>query len=1514
MNTFKIIRLCCCGIGIALMSVIHADAQTVLAGTDTSDFTTQSKIKGPLEFKGYVKELSKKLKGAIVTLSESPDGSHENLTEIFKTATPGSGEFEFKLEINKHYVLSVEKGGYTTKKVDFDTDVTLARSQYTSVPKFEFEVDMVQDLDGLAFTKAVASVFYQIKQNKFDYQLDYSKEEMQDEERELRERLEKQRLAEMAFEKKQALEEAAKLLLDKDNATAQQIIEAAVMVGDGDKATTIKGFLDVFPEVDTLRNQKAEAMYQKLQEERIRTQATGGKINFQAIFNSAQVIEDKVVADSEEKRQAQVAILREEKEEALRKEKEAMVITQKAIELQAKETLAAAIAEEELRKEKEEKELYDKVYYAIFNSNGDSQTAIANLIKTYPKSDPYKEEKAKALYSEYEKTRLTGTTLSNMDFNKLFDAADIAEQEAIKKDIDKDNSQQNSRLDAFMQKVEEKKREEEQQTIAKIEDGLKDAPKDRISQVEVFKNALPKNDPYKDVKAEVMYEQYVQQKQSLQLIEERLKTAPKDKASQFNVFFNALPKEMENKEEVAEKMYENYLATVVFQKTNDPTDQKTEETLIEQSLPKDLAGKDQVAKAIYKSGSSAPGNSLNREQQIAAIARNLPANFPNKSQVAEETYDNYVAKKQAQGGSGTVALDFGSLFGAAIAAEKNAQQEAKEQNAIEKRKAQELLESKREEVREFKRDLAVQAEKEVEDIHRAELSKAKDKKEQKLADAIQKGGGDRDESVEAIIKALPETSDKELDRERAEAVYDAYLKESAAIEKSGQIGKKVDFSALFAAADNAELARLEKQYQKKVAQREEELAQYEEARTAKAIEIAQAQQKEAEKDVDRAEVVYQETLHKTEATRESRLAEEQKEKEQLAKQIAMEQAKREQLEAEKAAEELAMVEREREIRLKQEREEAERFAAQEAERLRKERELAAKEAADQMAMLEKQKREAEEIERKNLDAEQKEQQRLALLAAKQEEEKAKEAERLALLAQKEIEEKQKAEQKLLDDQKKEAERLALLAEKQEAEKAKEEERLASLAEKQAADKAREEERLALLAQKEEEERQKAEQKRLEDEKKEAERLALLAEKEAAAKAKEDERLAQLAQKEEEERQKAEAKRLEEEEKARAAAEIAAAKAAEEAVKLEQQRQEELALKKAEEAELARRAEYNKLVSEGDAAMAKNDFANGWQKYKDAMAMYPDEKDLTKKFETADAELQRIEKENAEALALQQNYDKLMLEAEQELSSNNYDAAKAKFQSASDLKPNEPQPKQKIRNINSTLEQLAAEEKARQAQERKYVLLIQEGSKALESNNLELAKDKYSQANELKPEDQVASDKLIEIAQREEQLAVAKQKELEKQEIARKKFEEEQVAKAELAAQEAARKEAETAARIAALGLVDDAKEQQKLSAAEAEKVRIEKFEKLKESLDQLDLNADEQREAFLSELAKIYPPGLTEETVTGKNFTLQRKVINESNVVTIYEKKIWDWGGVFYFKNTDIAITEAIYKLEIGKY
>lgn len=1409
---------------VGAMNSSLAQTDVVISEEMSDELMNKSNIKGPLEFKGYVKELSKKLKGAYVTLYESPDGSHDNLTEVFKTSTPGSGMFEFKVEINKFYVLSVEKEGYTTKKVDIDTDVSLAREQHSSVPKFEFEVDMVKDLDGLAFVKSVASVFYQIKTNKFDYQLDYSKEEMEDEERELREQKEKARLAKLAYEKKKEIEAAAALLLDKDNATAQQLIQAAITVGDGDKAKIVSGFEDVFPEVDTLRGKKALVMYDKLLEERKRTSATNSEIDFMAIFNSANSFENEVEEKVEEERQAQVEILRKEQEEVQRKAAEAMALEQKALEVEAREKLAAAVAEEELRKAKEEKEKRDKVYYAIFESNGDSETAIQNLIKTYPKSDPYREQKAEAIYSEYEKTRLTGTTLSGMDFGKLFEAADFAEQEAIQEELAKDYEGQNARLEAFKAKVEERKREEQERTVAKIEEGLKEAPKDRASQLEVFKNALPKNEPYKDAKAEAMYEQYKKQKEALNTLERTINLVPKDKKTQYELFFNALPDDTENRAETAQKMYDSYAASVVFNKESNPTKQLEEENLIMESLPGDLPGKDRIAKAMYKAGANSSSGKPDKASQIRAIADNLPESLKNRDKVAEQIYDQYVEKKQIQGGTGSVSLDFASLFGAAEAAESEAQDEAKRENAIEKRKAQDALEAKRESIRQQKREMAKDAEKQVKHVHREELVKAKNKKERDLAEAIEKGAGDRDETVSAIMNALQETGDKELDRERSEAVYDAYLKESSEIEKSGQIGKKVNFDVLFAAADQAELDKLEREFQQKEAAKEVELAKYEEERTQKAIELAEVQQKKAEQEIVEAEKQYEETLLKAEAERQDRLAQQKKEREELEKTIAMETARREAEEQKNALALQKKVEEERKRRLEEQRKEEERLAAIEEERKRKAQELADKEAAEQLALLEKQRKQAEEEERKRLAA------------------KEKEAELLALTKQKEEEENRKAEERRLADEAKKAEQLAL------------------------------------AKQKEEEEKRKAEERRLAEEKKEAERLAL-------------------------EKEKAEQARIRAEEEAA----LAAAKAAEEAKIAEAKRAEELAQQKAEEAERKRRAQYDKLVSEGDAALAKNDVRTSWQKYKDALAMYPDEKALSKKFNDTDAQLQQIEKEAAEQLALNQKYDQLMLDGEKELAQNNYDAAKEKFQRASDLKPSEQDPKQKIRDIGRTLDQLAAERKAKQLAEREYVIKLQDAAKALESNDLALARERYEEANRLKPDDQVPIDKLKEIAEKEEGLALAEAEKKKKEAEAKKKYEE------QLAAEQA-QKEKLRAERQKALDEAAQAKLDAAATEEEREEIRKQQFEQLKESYEEADLTDEERRRAFLSELARLYPEGVTKETVNGKNFVLLRHVVNDGGVVTIYEKKTWDWGGVFYFKDADIAITEAIYQLEIGKY
>ncbi|MGB1318012.1 MAG: hypothetical protein ACPG5W_07385, partial [Flavobacteriales bacterium] len=182
-----------------------------------------------------------------------------------------------------------------------------------------------------------------------------------------------------------------------------------------------------------------------------------------------------------------------------------------------------------------------------------------------------------------------------------------------------------------------------------------------------------------------------------------------------------------------------------------------------------------------------------------------------------------------------------------------------------------------------------------------------------------------------------------------------------------------------------------------------------------------------------------------------------------------------------------------------------------------------------------------------------------------------------------------------------------------------------------------------------------------------------------------------------------------------------------------------------------------------------------------------------------------------------------------------------------------------------------------------------------------------QASRMKPDDASPKAKLEEIKARENELAAAALEEENRKAAAKLEFKKQQ-AEAEKA------KQATIAARLAAAAEADAAKEDAAKTNEEKEQVRIEKFGKLQEALKSMDLGAEEARSAFLSELAKIYPEGLTEETVNGKNFVLLRHVINNNNVVTVYEKKTWDWGGVFYFKDTDIAITEAIYKLEIGKY
>ena len=79
-------------------------------------------------------------------------------------------------------------------------------------------------------------------------------------------------------------------------------------------------------------------------------------------------------------------------------------------------------------------------------------------------------------------------------------------------------------------------------------------------------------------------------------------------------------------------------------------------------------------------------------------------------------------------------------------------------------------------------------------------------------------------------------------------------------------------------------------------------------------------------------------------------------------------------------------------------------------------------------------------------------------------------------------------------------------------------------------------------------------------------------------------------------------------------------------------------------------------------------------------------------------------------------------------------------------------------------------------------------------------------------------------------------------------------------------------------------------------------------------NPDEEarKKEFKNALSNKYPQGITEETETGTNFTLLKRIVVKDKDAWLYIKKTWGWGGVYYFKD-DMPISENTFNTETAK-
>jgi len=166
------------------------------------------------------------------------------------------------------------------------------------------------------------------------------------------------------------------------------------------------------------------------------------------------------------------------------------------------------------------------------------------------------------------------------------------------------------------------------------------------------------------------------------------------------------------------------------------------------------------------------------------------------------------------------------------------------------------------------------------------------------------------------------------------------------------------------------------------------------------------------------------------------------------------------------------------------------------------------------------------------------------------------------------------------------------------------------------------------------------------------------------------------------------------------------------------------------------AQYDQAITEADAFLAQEDYASAKEKYGLALSLksaeiYPQEKIAEIDAIFADQEQQRI---------LDENYAELLADADDLFNNGDYEKASLEYEKAMALKPSEQYPKDKLTEI----EGIFAEQARLQGIEESYRLAIQTADKAMNNSDYAAAKAEYQRAAELKPEEEYPTVKIAEI--------------------------------------------------------------------------------------------------------------------------------------------------------------------------
>lgn len=176
--------------------------------------------------------------------------------------------------------------------------------------------------------------------------------------------------------------------------------------------------------------------------------------------------------------------------------------------------------------------------------------------------------------------------------------------------------------------------------------------------------------------------------------------------------------------------------------------------------------------------------------------------------------------------------------------------------------------------------------------------------------------------------------------------------------------------------------------------------------------------------------------------------------------------------------------------------------------------------------------------------------------------------------------------------------------------------------------------------------------------------------------------------------------------------------------------------------------YNTTIAAADQLMTEKNYTGAASKYEEALLFFPDESYPKMQILRINEIIAQIET----AKHLDKAYQEKLTEGDKLLAQNTYLPAKAAYSSASQLKPNEQYPKDKIMEIDSILAENLRQQQAAAQQQQAYAEWIKKADLSFSQQEYENAKTAYQEALTIMTADEYATQQIRLIDEKLQQLA------------------------------------------------------------------------------------------------------------------------------------------------------------------